>query len=409
MALGIGALMNAIGSPAVQSVTALLGGLGYRRSDRQAREANLQRYNQILSQYGNVNADAAIRQTVNSRREAGLLDKNQAAILAAQDKLVGAAQQRYDRFMPQFRADQAAQRAGYARADQGVMGTLDAAEKASMSGYSDLDRLYQDRLDRARGIVGGISDQDKQDAIQASQENLASQLASVRNRGYGGSTIQTATEGRNLRDRGAELRRVSDNKASRELGVESQFGGEALAAKERGVQAGSQFGLTKAEAQRMLSDRSLGADERMNAARYLYDTSLSGDVLAQKGQRVGYQGQGYADKYNQMAAANQNALNLYLTGENNRLGFMERRDDPYPQMDPNQYAQLGYNAGPLPQQPKWYENLLPSLFGGGAQVASAGLLANGMSGGGGYGGGGAVSPNGVTNNPMYWDMMANGG
>lgn len=374
----IGNILRMLSSPAGQAGAALLGGIRYNRSYRQAQQANLRRYHDILAQYADVARQSSNQQATQAARESAMLGQNNAAILGAQDQLTAGYRNRLNRILPQITADNAKTSAGYANANRAVMDALDSAQSGVMSGYSDLDRLYADRLARARGIVGGISDQDKQDANEAYDRLLSSSNARLANRGYGSSTIQTAQEGDIARGRGAELRRVSDNRAARELGVESQFGGEALAAKERGIQTGGQFGLSRADAMRILSDRTLSAEERMNAARYMYDTSLSGDVLAQQGQRIGYMGQGNADRYNQVAQANQNALNLYLQNQQNRLNFMANREDPYPQLDPNQFAQLGYNAGPLPATPPWYQSILGPGIQAGGQIGSAAILAGAL-------------------------------
>jgi hypothetical protein len=97
----------------------------------------------------------------------------------------------------------------------------------------DVTGGYQERLERARGIVGGISDQETQDANRRFNEQSAGETARLVSQGLSGSTVGASVRGGVERQRGDELRRIADQTALRQLGVEDTFGGAGLQAQER--------------------------------------------------------------------------------------------------------------------------------------------------------------------------------
>lgn len=163
--------------------------------------------------------------------------------------------------------------------------------QAGLTGLtSDVNRGYADRLATARGLVGQYSNQDVLDTNKRFADEQSAAAGDLRSRGYGGSSIATATRGV-IGDRlSGELNRVSDNRLNRALGVESQFGGEALQAQERLGMAGAQTGLGLLQAGTNLQTglASTGLSARLNASAANADTALGA-----YGQQAGIAGTGF--------------------------------------------------------------------------------------------------------------------
>jgi hypothetical protein len=84
--------------------------------------------------------------------------------------------------------------------------------------------MAKDLYGKATGLAEQYSTQDVTDVNRRYDQLLASSLGGLRARGMTGSTLAPAVTYANERQRGDELRGVSDARLNRLLGVESTFG-----------------------------------------------------------------------------------------------------------------------------------------------------------------------------------------
>lgn len=156
------------------------------------------------------------------------------------------------------------------RANSSVLGQFDQRGQGVLSDVqklgAELSSGYDDRYQRARGMVEEISSQDRTDANRRFDDTSASESAGLASRGFGNSTVGASIRSGVEGDRGDELRRLSDQGLREQLFVEDTFGGAGLLARERTGLAGAELGAN-------LAGQSLQGG--LNAAGNLATTQLA--------------------------------------------------------------------------------------------------------------------------------------
>ncbi len=92
---------------------------------------------------------------------------------------------------------------------------------------------FQGSFDRASAISQGLGNQERTDINERFDSISSVQQAGLAARGLGGTTAGFSTSALNERERGGELRRLRDDLAREQLGIEETFGLGAADARER--------------------------------------------------------------------------------------------------------------------------------------------------------------------------------
>lgn len=273
---------------------------------------------------------------------------------------------------------------------------------------------FQDRQQEGLGLLERLGDNARANINtrydEARQNSLASNEQDLINRGLSNTTIRNSTRdginSRLNRDRDLAMNQLDESIRGQRFNAYSSLSGQALGAQER------QAGIFS-DADERLTGQSLGALERQNAQREAINQNILQNSLGMLergnsgllGADVGLTGQGVGALQNLGNLGYTSQLNLGQAGLNalergqlqgqqtisntnkDLLGFIERRNDSYPDLGmiaamSGQYGAAGGGlggAGPIYQ-------------GGGYQIPGA-LYGGGGGGFGGTGGGGGSQPN----------------
>lgn len=256
----------------------------YQRAQDEARQANEERYMDILEGHSQSRDDVARRmeaagQSIDRRYDNSLQDLN-SLHTASRQEVQGGHQDRYDQGMRVLR-----------------------------EGSEDLNRRYDERLEAGMGMLGGAGVRERADINEGYRAQAGAIDASMAQRGLAGTTVGATLKQGNTRNRYADLGRANARLRDQAVGLYSGLSRDALSARERGTAA--EFGAHAA-----LSGDALSALERAN---------------------IGQIGTNERFMLGQIGSAERNLghMNDTLTGlDQERLRFMERREDEYPDTGP---------------------------------------------------------------------------
>lgn len=249
----------------------------------EARQANENRYADILNDFGVARRDAADRYDATTEN----IDARYTTARDQAGQLTAAAREDADNRYGQ-------------RQTEG----MDLARENNQG----VDAAHAARYSTGMNLLKGAGDQERADIAQQARDASAAVDNNLVSRGLTGSTIAPTLQAGVQRDRYAAEGRLNDRLRGDELGLHTQLSGDRIGSQERGGQA-LQSAFTN-----LSGDRNAAAD-RLSAT----------DIAAQ-----------LAMLQNQTGAAISNDANRnqVLTGlDSDRRNFMERRTDAYP--DPN--------------------------------------------------------------------------
>lgn len=273
----------------------------YRQSEQEARQANEQRYQDILQGYTDMTGASAERY----------------------DTMAENIDNRYDAALKELLA-----LSGQAREQLG-------GEFQQQRG--ETDEAYQKRLDTMMNTLKGAGRQEARDINQASKESLEAQKARLRRQGIGNTTVGETMRLGVGRERNDALGRLNERLLNQQLATYAQGSGERLAALQ-GLDA-----------------------QRLSTLASLYGQEL--------GAAAGLRGQGLSGAQAIQAARNQTQDQL----AQNRLNFMERKTDEYPDLSTliqlmNAQGQgaggQGYTGAPARTLTFTYNGAIPQMGSG---------------------------------------------
>lgn len=222
-------------------------------------------------------------------------------------------------------------------------------------GSGNLMNQYQERVGNLQDMMKGYGNQQRKDALQRGQNLGSSIQANFTNRGLSGTTLSGAGSVMAANATGNELGRINESLQDRMTGLAERTTGDALGYNERALGGAMNLGQANTRDSRgdMESDRAFGEgqfqsdrafgrgsyedDRNFNRGSYEDDRNFGNRNF--ESDRDFEQRKGESDReYSMRRQMMMDDRNRYDTNRGDRLaleklGFMERRNDSYPNLD----------------------------------------------------------------------------
>lgn len=137
----------------------------------------------------------------------------------------------------------------------GITSDFNTNSANTQAGFGDL-------LNRARGLVSGLGDQERKDINTRADANASAQQAALADRGLGGTTVTTSQAALSEESRTNQLGRLNERLLREQLGVEQTFGIAGLGFEERTNQFGANLGLATNAAQAGIATNRFNAQDQ---------------------------------------------------------------------------------------------------------------------------------------------------
>ncbi len=178
---------------------------------------------------------------------------------------------------------------GYESSENDIMSFLDSLSAQQGQGY-------EDRYNRNVGMLNSLGEQERADIEQRFQDEEATILKSLSDRGLGGTTALESVRQSLMKGKNDEFGRLREKLTRERVNLDANLSGEALTASEKmGMnRAGFGFDLSgrRLKASETLSGDALGFLETYGANRVNVGAQLSGDALSalqrSQEQNIGY-------------------------------------------------------------------------------------------------------------------------
>lgn len=278
------------------------------------------------------------------------------------------------------------------------------------SGYGDLGNLYDERTARNLASLEGLGEQEEADIRRGYGSLEQTALADLAQRGLGASTINTGTRQGVAREQTDALGRLNERLRRERIGLDTALSGEALAARERGLGAGTATEASMLDRYLAASGDELGARtalglEAPRMRERVGQNAINAGTLGQQAylgaqeRAYGMDLGNYRDIIDQQRTLGLGRMGYDIDLTNNMANWIQAAERAYPDSNPwlNIAGMLGGAVGPSPQYPTgtdWTSVFGPALGGVGAGLGSAiplSLLLSSGGGGAAAAGGGAAA------------------